>query len=97
MGVILFITVYLIVLNIIGFAIMGIDKWKAKKRTFRVPEATLFIISIIGGSMGSILGMYVFHHKTRHWYFVYGMPFILFLQLAIIYILYSCGIQFAIL
>ena len=97
MGVILFITVYLIVLNIIGFAIMGIDKWKAKKRTFRVPEATLFIISIIGGSMGSILGMYVFHHKTRHWYFVYGMPFILLLQLAIIYILYSCGIQFAIL
>jgi uncharacterized membrane protein YsdA (DUF1294 family) len=97
MSVILFITVYLIVLNTLGFAIMGIDKWKARKRTFRIPEATLFIIAMIGGCIGSILGMYTFRHKTRHWYFVYGMPCILIVQLAILYVLYSSGLQFAIL
>lgn len=60
---------------------MGIDKRKAIKRAFRIPEATLFTVALIGGSIGSIVGMFFFHHKTRHWYFRYGMPAILILQI----------------
>ncbi len=63
---------------------MGIDKRKAVKHAFRIPEATLFTIALIGGSIGSIAGMYFFRHKTRHWYFVYGMPAILLLQIALV-------------
>ncbi len=74
---------YFIVMTIAGFASMGIDKAKAKKHAWRVPEATLFAIAILGGSIGSILGMYHFRHKTKHWYFVAGMPIIFFIQLAI--------------
>ena len=81
MDVITLLLEYLIAVNLIGFALMGIDKYKAKKRAFRIPEATLFIVAIIGGSIGSIIGMYAFRHKTRHWYFVYGMPAILILQI----------------
>ena len=75
---------YLISINLIGFFIMGIDKQRARKRAFRVPEATLFMIAIIGGSIGSIIGMRLFHHKTRHWYFLFGMPAILLLQLILV-------------
>ena len=77
MDVITMLLSYFAAVNLIGFALMGIDKYKAKKRAFRIPEATLFIIAVIGGSIGSILGMYPFRHKTRHRSFVYGMPFIL--------------------
>lgn len=62
---------------------MGIDKLKAKKRGFRIPEATLFLIAVIGGSIGSILGMYLFRHKTRHRSFIIGMPVILAVQIII--------------
>ena len=74
--------IYILVVNLIGFLVMGIDKLKAKKRGWRIPEATLFIVAIIGGSIGSILGMHLFRHKTKHWYFVVGMPLILILQIA---------------
>jgi len=84
MGVITLLIAYFVIVNIIGFALMGIDKHKAKKRAFRIPEATLFIVAIIGGSIGSILGMHIFRHKTRHWYFVYGMPFILAVQIILV-------------
>ena len=84
MDVITLLLEYLIVVNLIGFALMGIDKYKAKKRAFRIPEATLFIIAVIGGSIGSIIGMYAFRHKTRHWYVVYGMPAILIIQILLI-------------
>ncbi len=84
MDVITILLVYMIIINLIGFSLMGIDKYKAKKRAFRIPEATLFIVAAVGGSIGSIIGMYTFHHKTRHWYFVYGMPFILFLQIILL-------------
>ena len=77
------IIVYFLVMTIIGYASMGIDKQKAKKHAWRIPEATLFSIAILGGSVGSILGMFHFHHKTKHWYFVVGMPLIFFVQLAI--------------
>lgn len=87
--VLLVITGYFLLVNLIGFGIMGIDKRKAVKGTFRIPEATLFIIALIGGSIGSIFGMYTFRHKTRKWYFVYGMPAILILQVALIVFLFS--------
>ena len=81
-------------MNIVGFAIMGIDKRKAIKRTFRIPEATLFIVALIGGSIGSIIGMQVFRHKTRHWYFVFGMPAILVIQIALLVFLLTGPIEF---
>lgn len=81
-------------MNIVGFAIMGIDKRKAIKRTFRIPEATLFIVALIGGSIGSIAGMQVFRHKTRHWYFVLGMPAILIIQIALLVLLLTSPIEF---
>ncbi|MCQ2082063.1 MAG: DUF1294 domain-containing protein [Lachnospiraceae bacterium] len=67
---------------------MGIDKLKAKKRSFRIPEATLFLVAIIGGSIGSILGMYIFRHKTRHHLFTIGMPVILVVQIIVVLFLY---------
>lgn len=87
---------YLAWMNLIGFALMGIDKRRAVKKLWRIPESTLFIIALIGGSIGSIIGMKVFHHKTRHWYFVYGMPAILLLQLAAVIILIYSPLQFTI-
>lgn len=97
MDVITLLSVYFVTLNLIGFALMGIDKYKAKKRAFRIPEATLFIIAVIGGSIGSIIGMYAFRHKTRHWYFVYGMPFILVIQIILIIVFLNAPSQVSIL
>ena len=65
----LIIIVYFIIMNIAGYASMGIDKAKAKRHAWRIPEATLFSIAILGGSVGSIFGMFHFRHKTKHWYF----------------------------
>ena len=96
MDVITLLLVYFVSVNLIGFAIMGIDKYKAKKRAFRIPEATLFIIAIIGGSIGSLLGMYAFRHKTRHRSFVYGMPFILLVQLALLIAFLNAPIEISI-
>ena len=75
--------IYLLVANIFAFALMGIDKAKAKKDAWRVPEKTLFLPVVLGGSLGGILGMRVFHHKTKHWYFRIGFPLILVLQIAL--------------
>ncbi len=83
MDVITLLLSYFIAINLTGFALMGIDKHKARKRAFRIPEATLFVVAIIGGSIGSIIGMYAFRHKTRHRSFVYGMPAILIIQIAL--------------
>lgn len=94
MDPITFIIIYLFIINIVGFAIMGIDKKKAIKRAFRIPEATLFTIAVIGGSLGSIIGMHFFRHKTRHWYFVFGMPFILVLQIALVCFFLAGPIEF---
>ncbi|MCI9387413.1 MAG: DUF1294 domain-containing protein [Lachnospiraceae bacterium] len=90
------ITLYLAVMNLTGFAMMGIDKRKAVKRLWRIPESTLFVIAIIGGSVGSIIGMRVFHHKTRHWYFVLGMPLILILQVLLVYAIAKSPLQISI-
>ncbi len=94
MSVISYLVVYLGIINLIGFAIMGIDKLKARKRAWRIPESTLFVIAIIGGSLGTTIGMHLFHHKTRHWYFLYGMPAILFLQIALVVLLMYLPIEF---
>ena len=97
MDVITLLLGYFIIMNLIGFALMGIDKYRAKKRSFRIPEATLFIVAIIGGSIGSIIGMYAFRHKTRHWYFVYGLPFILLLQIIFFIFLLNAPFEISIL
>ena len=97
MGVITYIVSYLIIVNLIGFFIMGVDKLKAKKRAWRIPESTLFVVALIGGSLGTTVGMHVFRHKTRHWYFLYGMPAILVIQIAIVVALIYSPIQFIIL
>ena len=76
--------IYLLLMNLIGFAVMGIDKYKAKKHLWRISEKTLFLFFFLGGSAGTLLGMYTFRHKTRHWYFVIGMPAILIVQSALI-------------
>lgn len=91
MNILNIIALYLILMNIIGFAMMGIDKRKAIKHLWRVRESTLFLIALTGGSVGSILGMRVFRHKTRHWYFVYGMPLILILQILLIVLIIKRG------
>lgn len=81
------IIIYLLAISVVAFAAMGIDKAKAKARAWRIPEATLFLFAILGGSPGAILGMFTFRHKTRHWYFRYGLPAILLLQLGAAYLI----------
>lgn len=81
--------VYLLGINLVSFFLMGIDKSKARRRKWRIPEKTLFAFALLGGSIGAILGMRIFHHKTRHWYFVWGMPCILLAQLAMAGVLYQ--------
>ncbi len=73
---------------------MGIDKRKAQRSAYRIPEATLFTIAIMGGSLGSVLGMYLFRHKTKHWYFKLGMPIILVLQVALAVLLILSPLDF---
>lgn len=97
MNVLLTVVIYLAVMNFCALFIMGLDKHKAKKREWRIPEATLFAFALFGGSFGATLGMFLFHHKTRHWYFLFGFPLILIVQLAIAYLIYTSPIQFMIL
>jgi uncharacterized membrane protein YsdA (DUF1294 family) len=72
--------IYLLIINAVGFAVMLIDKQKAKKNRWRIPEKTLFGVALIGGSVGCIMGMYIVRHKTKHKSFVIGMPVILLAQ-----------------
>lgn len=74
---------YLVIMNIIGLGAMGLDKSKARHHAWRIPEKTLFLVSFLGGSIGIWAGMYLFRHKTRHWYFVVGVPVIVLLQAVI--------------
>ena len=76
--------VYLLIVNAVGFTLMITDKIKAKKNAWRIPEATLFLVAILGGSLGSLLGMYTFRHKTKHISFSFGMPLILAAQIVIV-------------
>lgn len=87
MDVIRILLIYLACINAFGFLLMGIDKRKAKKNMWRIPEATLFVVALIGGSIGSIIGMYTFRHKTKHLTFVIGMPAILAIQVLVVILL----------
>ena len=83
------IIIYLLAVNIIGFLIMGLDKWKAKRGSWRIPENTLFMFTILGGGIGTIAGIYAFRHKTQKKKFTIGMPVIFILEvILIIYLLY---------
>ncbi len=93
MNVLLWLVIYLVVVNLIGFSMMGIDKSRARRRAWRIPEAHLIIVALIGGSVGAILGMWLFRHKTRHWYFAYGLPVILVLQIAVVIALILSPLQ----
>lgn len=84
-----FLISYVIFINLVGFMLMGIDKRKARRRKFRIAERTLFLISLIGGSIGTLIGMYIFRHKTRHLSFVLGIPLILIFQLLLMTALFS--------
>ncbi len=83
----LVLTVYLTIMSLVGFTIMGIDKRKAVKHAFRISEKTLFIIQILGGAIGGTIGMYTFRHKTKHWYFVIGFPAIALVWIIVLYFL----------
>ena len=78
---------YLIIINIVTFLVYGIDKWKAKQGSWRISEATLLMLAVIGGTIGALLGMQVWRHKTMHKKFKYGLPLILVAQIAFIYLL----------
>ena len=73
----------LLLVNIVAFAAYGIDKRKAQKNKWRIPESTLLLLAFIGGSLGALLGMRTFHHKTKHWKFKILVPLFLVLQLAL--------------
>ena len=75
--------IYFIGINLITFIVFGIDKRKAVKHRCRIPEKNLFGLAIVGGSVGALLGMYVWRHKTRVWYFIVSIPTILVLQIAV--------------
>ena len=74
---------YLTTINVITFLVYGIDKLKAMKGKWRIPESTLLLLALIGGSIGAMMGMKVWHHKTMHKKFSYGIPFIILFQLGI--------------
>lgn len=76
--------IYLVVINIIGFIAMGVDKWKAKNNEWRIPEKSLFTITALGGGIGTIAGMYTFRHKTQKPQFTVGMPAILILEIILV-------------
>ena len=78
---------YLIIINIVSFLVYGIDKWKAKQGSWRISEATLLMLAVIGGTIGALLGMQVWRHKTMHLKFKYGLPLILLAQIALMYLI----------
>lgn len=84
-----FFLIYYLIINIIGFLSMGIDKYKAKRNMWRIPEKTLLLIPLFLGSIGSLIGMYTFRHKTLHPQFKYGIPFLLVVNIICIYFLFT--------
>ena len=84
-----YLLICLVVINVIVFFVYGIDKWKAKKSAWRISEAALLLMAALGGSVGAWLGMKVWHHKTLHKKFKYGIPLILITQ--IVLSIFLCG------
>ncbi len=98
MEVLSYIAVYLAVINLAGFISMGLDKSKARRNKWRIPEATLFLFAIFGGSIGCLLGMRTFHHKTQKPRFYIGIPIILGIQVVILlYFIFLAPLKFRIL
>ena len=87
--------VAIILPNLLGFAFMALDKKWAKEGGFHLPESTFFCMALIGGSIGCLIGMLTCHHKTRKPAFFIGMPLILILQLAAVYLIWRSGLQFS--
>ena len=84
------IILYLIIINIIGFLIMGIDKYKAQKMKWRIAEKTFFLITLFGGGIGTIAGMYTFRHKTKKKYFTIGLPMLMIIEIiCILYLIFA--------
>lgn len=86
---ILIIIAYLVIINIAAFLSMALDKYFATKHMWRIPEKMLFLLAIIGGSIGSNAGMQLCRHKTKHWYFVVFMPLILVAQIVLVIMLFN--------
>jgi len=84
---------WLLAANLLVFALMDFDKGRARRGGRRVAELTFFSLAPLGGSPGAILGMYAFRHKTRHWYFRYGLPAILAAQLALVWFVWSSRVS----
>ena len=80
---------YLGIMTVIGFIAMFADKQKAKQKKWRTPEATLFIVALLGGALGTTLGMYICRHKTKHWYFAVFMPLIMIAQIVGVILLFA--------
>ena len=98
MEVISYIAIYLLVINLAGFVSMGLDKSKARRNKWRIPEATLFLFAVFGGSIGCLIGMRTFHHKTQKPKFYIGMPVILAVQAVILlYFVFLAPLKFRIL
>ena len=74
--------IIIIIMSVLSFSIMGIDKRRAKRGKWRISEKTLFLSALLGGAIGGTVGMLVFHHKTKHWYFKFGFPLLAVLQAA---------------
>ena len=74
---------WVLALSLADFALMGVDKRRAKRGAWRVKERTFFLLALLGGSPGALLGMWAFRHKTRHWYFKFGLPALLLAQIAL--------------
>ena len=70
--------------SLLDFALMGVDKWKARRDAWRIPESPLWLFALLGGALGGTLAMQVFRHKTRHWYFRFGFPLLTVLQIALL-------------
>ena len=82
---------YLLIINAAGFLLMLVDKWKAKKNRWRIRESTLLIVAALGGSIGSLAGMYLFRHKTQHLKFTLGIPLILAAQCFVVVLVMALG------
>ena len=80
---------YLLAINIVSFFLYGIDKYKAKKGRWRISEATLLMMAVIGGSIGAWVGMRLWHHKTMHKKFKYGIPLIIIMQISLVAYLHT--------
>ena len=75
--------IWLLAASVLDFVLMGVDKRRARRSRRRIPEKAFFAVALLGGTPGAIAGMWLFRHKTRHWYFQYGLPAILIAQLAL--------------